>query len=384
MYDEREDSPQLALDNLDSSRISFAREMRGMTKSDLAKKIDKTSSAITQIENNIFVPDLTTFLKISLALGVPCSFFARQDKELITVDTGCCHFRSQRSTSKKLKTQSIRKGEVFIQLFRLLEDLGVIFPADTLGDASYDPIDFVDIEQIAVELRYRLGMGLGPIPNIVKLVESKGAFLLPIFEACSEVDAYSFWLPDRPVIMLSLVKTPSRCRFDVAHELGHLILHKNTPGIGKVAEKQANRFAGAFLAPRDSFIAECPRKWDYEAFYRLKFRWKMSIQALVRRAFELERLTEFSYKKAMKDISFWGQRKNEGKEWRMEYPTLLSQALGLLSDDYQLDFYSKRLCIYKNELRNYLQICVDGDVLDKIDLVRPSDSGRVVKIRPPK
>ena len=63
----RNDSPQFAIDRLDPHRITFARELRGLTKKELADKIKKTPSAMSQIERGLIHPDLETFVSISFA-----------------------------------------------------------------------------------------------------------------------------------------------------------------------------------------------------------------------------------------------------------------------------------------------------------------------------
>ena len=48
----KSDSPQYALDRLDPSRITFARELRGKTKKELAELKRSTIQLIDQIEND--------------------------------------------------------------------------------------------------------------------------------------------------------------------------------------------------------------------------------------------------------------------------------------------------------------------------------------------
>jgi len=319
---EKEDSPQLALDSLDPERITFARELRGLTKKELALAIEKTSSAISQIERGVIRPDLETLIRISLKLQVPTTFFMQRQNLSTPIKFDTCHFRSRRSTSQIKRRQSVRIGDLLLDFIELLEKKGVVFPQEEISSFVATGNTFDEINNVATELRKHWGMGLGPIPNIVKLFESKGIIVLPIYESCEEVDAYSTWRGTRPCILLSYGKTASRSRFDVAHELGHLLFHEDIFTGETKWEKQADQFAGAFLAPKESFIKECPRRWNLEAFKKLKFRWKLSIQALLYRAHALGCLSHSSYKKAMMDISRSGIRLNEGPEWESEKPTI--------------------------------------------------------------
>lgn len=378
------DSPQYALDRLDPSRITFARELRGFTKKELAESINKTPSAISQIERGLINPDLETFVSMSFVLKVPPSFFTEKLNQSKHIELSSCHFRSIRSTSQSMRRQSARKGDLCIDFIELLESKGLLFPKEELSDFSVSAETDEEIERTAIALRRNWNMGLGPIPDIIKLVESKGVVVLPLEEVCNKVDAYSTWRGRRPCILLSQTKSASRVRFDVSHELGHLVLHEDT-AVGEArTERQANRFAGAFLAPRDSFIEECPRRWNFRAFKQMKFRWRMSIQALLYRAKDLGCISQSTHQRAMMQLSGVGMRKNEGKEWEMEKPVLVTQALELLSDRVTLNELADEMSLFPNELRDMLSQCVPRETLDKIDWKPEPDSARIVQLRKPK
>lgn len=379
----RGDSPQLALDNLDPQRISFARELRSLTKKDLANQIDKTPSAISQIERGLIRPDLETLIRLSMALQVPTIFFMKRDHNREPIQLDSCHFRAKRSTTQTLRRQSVRMGDVLMDFIELLEQKGVIFPQENITSFSHPTEELEEIEEAANELRKHWGMGLGPIPNMIKLVECKGIIVIPVYKTCNEVDAFSTWRGNRPCIFISLsklLKTASRARFDIGHELGHLVMHEDISTGDIKTERQAYRFAGAFMAPRESFMAECPRRWNFKIFKELKFRWKMSISALLYRAKDLGLLSPSTYQRAM--VQMANQRKDEGEEWDMEKPILLDQALELLQDRVTLTELASELTIYSSELQDLLSQCVSEDLLEKIDR-KPADDdiGKVVKLR---
>jgi Zn-dependent peptidase ImmA (M78 family)/DNA-binding XRE family transcriptional regulator len=365
---------------IDPERITYAREMKGLSKKELALKVGKTPSAISQIEKGVIRPDTETLVRISFTLSVPPIFFAKKEGSRY-INFGQCHFRSKKAVSQIKRKQSVRIGDFFIELIDLLQKKGVMFPEEKISGFHFQPIGINDIEIAAIELRKFWGMGLGPIPNITRLLESKGIIVTPIYNSCEDVDAFSVWEGKCPWVMLAFGKTASRARFDAAHELGHLILHEeHTPGSSHT-EHEADRFAGAFLAPRDSFILECPRRWDYEAFSKLKLRWKLSIQALVYRAYNLGMLSQHSVRKAFIDISQSGQRKNEGEEWDKEFPTLFSQALELICDRTSLTEMASELCITKVDLINYLNGSISDDLIQRLDKKNDEANGQLVFLR---
>jgi len=375
------DSPQFALDRLDPSRITFARELRGLTKKELAKSIKKTPSAVSQIERGLISPDLETFVSMSFSLKVPPSFFIERSTLSKSIDLSTCHFRSLRSTSQTMRRQSTRKGDLCIDFIEILESKGVILPEEQISNFNISPEADEDIEKIAVALRKHWNMGLGPIPNIVKLFESKGILVLPLLDATHKVDAYSTWRGNHPCMLVSYQKTASRIRFDVSHELGHLAMHEDFAAGDAMAERQANKFAGAFLAPKESFLEECPRSWSFSAFARLKDRWKMSIQALLYRAKELGRISTSTHRRAMIQLSDEGMRKDEGDEWEKEKPVMITQALELLQDQVTLNELAGELSIYQNDLKDILRQCVPMETLKKIDRRNDNDSAQIVTLR---
>lgn len=377
------DSPQFALDRLDPSRVTFARELRGLTKKELAEKVKKTPSAITQIERGMIRPDLETFVSMTFALKVPPSFFMNKPDLSGRIEMSGCHFRALRSTSQAMRRKSARQGDLFIDFIELLESKGLQFPDEDISGFNASPETEEGIERAATDLRRRWKMGSGPIPDIIKLVESKGLIVLPLDESCSKVDGYSTWREKRPCMLVSFGKSPSRIRFDVSHELGHIVMHEETAAGEKKTERQADRFGGAFLMPRESFMEECPRRWSLNAFQQLKFRWKVSIQALLYRAKDLGCISPSTYQRAMIQISRLNMRKNEGPEWEMERPVLVTQALDLLSDQVSLNSLADELSVFPSELRDMLRTCVPQKTLDKIERKDESDIGSIVQLRKP-
>lgn len=345
--------PRIATLRFQPQQLGRGRELRGMTKAALAKAIGKTPSAISQFESGTTRPDAGTLASLALALGVPVGFFARPPfAPPIRLDE--CNFRSLRSVSQYQRKQAIRIGELIHEVTLLLEDEGIELPDEQVSAVRRPARSFDDIEQLAVEVRRAWGLGLGPISNPVTLLESKGVWVLPLADACDDVDAFSMWHERRPFIMLSMRKPASRVHFDAAHELGHLVLHEDVSPASPRAESQANHFASAFLVPGETFLQECPTRWSLPTFRALKRRWFVSIQALVYRAHELGRLSTGSYRRAFSLLNRLGLRKNEGDEWELERPSVLMQALDLVRDDLPLSEMANRLGLHEAHLRELL------------------------------
>jgi Zn-dependent peptidase ImmA (M78 family) len=152
------------------------------------------------------------------------------------------------------------------------------------------------------------------------------------------VDAYSFDSRLRPVVVLNPIKRDYyRQRFDVAHELGHLIMHGDAEPGGRIVEEQAHRFASELLLPAAEIRDLLPATMGGNVWVtlgKLKEQWGVSMQALLYRARRLGRLGDVSYRNAMTTISARGWRRDEpGLITTIEQPSLLPKAVELLDQE---------------------------------------------------
>ena len=141
--------------------------------------------------------------------------------------------------------------------------------------------------------------------------------------------------------------SPSRSRFDAAHELGHLVMHADVMPASQAVERQANRFASAFLMPRETFLMECPHRLVWGHFEELKRRWGVSLSALVRRAYDLGRFGEATYRRACMQLNqkynAGGVRRLEPHEPAVEVPTVVADAIEALDEQNPLEGLARRL-----------------------------------------
>ena len=318
--------------SFDPSRLSIGRELAGLSKTELAALVEKTPSAISQFESGRARPDSQTLRQLSLALGLPQTFFNRR-AAASAIPLDACHFRSLRSATQRDRRRLLAIATLLCELVTRLEQ-DFEFPPDALSSVAAAPSNESEIEQLAIRVRSAWGFGLGPIKNMVRLLEAKGAIVSPVVDGCEEVDAFSLWHGERPLVFLVLDKhSPSRSRFDAAHELGHLVMHADVTPASQEVERQANRFASAFLMPRESFERECPIWLDWAVLTQLKQRWGVSFAALVRRARDVGKLSEATYRRACVQLNqrynAGGLRRPEPNEPSLETPTVVSEAIAL-------------------------------------------------------
>jgi len=322
----------------DGARLTLARHLAGLRKSDLATRVDKSPTAVAAWESGAKRPTAATVAQLALSLSVEPGFFAVRPDDIAALSS-TPHFRSLRSTSQLARDQAFAYGQLAVDIATSLEK-HVEFPEVDLPGLPVTVEDAVGDgpEQAARLVRERWGMGDGPVGHLVRLIEHHGVLVVFSTLQAASVDAYSFSSQVRPVVVLNPIKRDYyRQRLDVAHELGHLIMHADAEPGGRVVEEQAYQFASELLMPAAEMRDLLPSTMGGNVWFtlaKLKEHWGVSIQALLFRARRLGRLSDVSYRNAMTTISTRGWRRDEpGLVTAIEQPSLLPRALELLDQE---------------------------------------------------
>lgn len=314
-------------------KLKLARMAKGFSLEELASAIGKTRQLINKYEMGMQPTDE--------ALDIICNMLEIERHFLFTarsfpIDPDVCHFRSLRSRTQTLTKSVMANAEVLENIIKVIEE-EIIFPNVSIPDASDFCLSSIeDIEKTAEHCRRFWDLGIGPISSMSNLLESNGILVASITDVDDKVDAFS--VPhQRPFIIRNRAKkSVCRFRFDLAHELGHLILHAGISTGDAITESQADRFASAFLMPRVSFVKEFPqmkgRYLDWNRLVEFKVRWKVSLKAILYRANSLGIITKEQAKSGFIHLNTKGQTKVErGDELIPEELTnLLSSALEAL------------------------------------------------------
>ncbi|WP_077692898.1 MULTISPECIES: helix-turn-helix domain-containing protein [Nocardiopsis] len=322
----------------DRARLTLARQLAGLRKSELAALVGKSPTAVTAWESGAKSPSPATVAQLALSLSIDPGFFATRADDVAALST-TPHFRSLRSTSQLARDQAFAYGQLAVDISTSLEK-HVEFPNP---DIPSEPVLIEDHdddgpERAALAVRKIWGIEEGPIGHLIRLVEHRGILVVFSPPQAASVDAYSFDSRLRPVMVLNPIKRDYyRQRFDVAHELGHLVMHTDAEPGGRIVENQANRFASELLMPSDEVRNLLPNSMGGDAWRslaRLKERWGVSIQALLYRARQLGVLSDVSYRNAMTTVSARGWRRGEpGLVTALEQPSLLPRAVELLGKE---------------------------------------------------
>jgi len=319
-------------------RLIEAREIRGITSTELASNVGISQQAISKFESkDSSGPSFETLEKISEILHVPINYFYKP--KLANNQQTVIFFRSKAAATVKSKKVHSNKLEWIREISKYAENL-LAFPKVQIprfiDRDNFIPTELEEIEEYAHKIRVLWGLGNGPISNVVLLLEKMGATVARSPFSDYDIDACSFWPEDseRPYILLNNDKTAARSRFDVAHELGHLVLHSkikpsefNKKDNYKRIEKEANRFASAFLLPSQSFGREI-FSTSLDHLVSLKKRWKISINAMVYRAVQLGIFSEYQYVYLKNKLAQrnWLYKEPLDDDLLFEEPELLKQA----------------------------------------------------------
>ncbi|HDR4460007.1 TPA: XRE family transcriptional regulator [Bacillus cereus] len=298
--------------------LTNIRILHGYTRKQLSEMLEISEQAVWQYENGYMSPKLEVINKMKRIFKVKSKYFYSEDFVSKNGKSNIqqCHiaYRADIINSAQ-KTQSEAKTIEFISSFLNVIEKKLHYPPNgiaVLREKAIQYLNFSDedrktkIKQIAKMSRDFLEIGNKSNLNLLFILEKKGAF---IFEKAigERIDAYSLWTEDgRPFIVLgNLKKSAARRNFDLAHELGHLLLHYKVEFSSldnkahREHEQEANLFAGAFLLPEAEFIEDfnsLSKNSAPDSYIDLKRKWIVSIQALAYRAHSLGLLDYQKYR----------------------------------------------------------------------------------------
>lgn len=314
-------------------QLRLARHYWGATLQEVADAIGKTRQFASQLETGKAKPSIDDPVVSALAemhRVMPPFFFKPSGRQIAEEQA---HFRKLATTKASTKQTVLARGSVFDEVVEYI-DKRVRLPAVDFPDYS-GAETAEEIERAAERVRLHWELGLGPIAHMVRVVERAGAVVAFFREASTEVDALSI-TSRRPVIVRNDAKrSPFRQRFDIAHELGHLVLHEGHVTGDRKTEGEANRFASAFLLPRSTFLKVFPRRGsrlDWAGIRDLKLTFMVSKAAILYRAKSLGLLDDAQYKSAVITLKNRGEAIEEAEDALVpkEDSEIIVQALEVL------------------------------------------------------
>jgi Zn-dependent peptidase ImmA (M78 family)/DNA-binding Xre family transcriptional regulator len=279
--------------SLVGERVRRLRVALGLGQSELALQAGMSAGALSMLENGRWPVDESQLSALADVLDcAPGYLMATGADPLATRPWLRAYADAPRRTVDRTVADSVTAVEA-------AELLGLKMVPDSLPLFDEDPNDEAAIEEFATEVRGVADLGPGDVVrNAIRAAERLGCVVLPIEDELGRHLGLSLRVSGHPVIRASRPSSDpdrtvpgDRQRFTVAHELGHLTLHQGSPPPDSAAEaarleKQAHRFAAAFLAPGDALLADLEAlggRVTLTTLAQLKETWGVAIKMLVLR-----------------------------------------------------------------------------------------------------
>ena len=323
------------------ARIKQARLMADLTQKELAEQLTKkgypvSAAAISKYEKGKSFPPAQFLLLASSELNVRSTYFSHQPVKTVKWKSFRKHSRLGKTRQDTIKANAADLAELHIELHSLL------YPNKTPSlPAPVTVRSCEEAENVADQLRTLWELGNRPLDNLVQTAEDKGVVVIS-WDKSGPFDGLSGWCDNYPVTVLNTKRTKDRVRFNLAHEIGHLVMETSNV-VEKVEESLANRFASALLVPAEHARHELGNKrdrLDWGELMMLKRKYGLSMAAWVVRAKDLGIISMNQYTLMFKDLSIRGWRKQEPIEYlgdeeplQLKQMSLRAVAEGLTSPD---------------------------------------------------
>ncbi|MDQ9022141.1 XRE family transcriptional regulator [Acinetobacter sichuanensis] len=300
--------------------LILARQSRGLSQSELASNCNLSQAMISKLEGRLVSePSVDVLSKLSSILNYPTEFFYEPDRLYglpPSVHAGAMYRRKANVTKKSREKLEAILNIRTLHLKRLLRSIDLDFDLPLL---ELDPDEYTP-EEIAAKVRQTWLIPKGPLHNLMEYVERAGCMVfLCDFDELS-VDGVTIRTPDLPpCIFLNKSLPGCRQRFTLAHELGHIVMHR-TP-TGDDMETEANNFASALLMPADDIRPYLQGKLTIGRLAQLKPLWLSSMSSLLYRAGAIKAISPHLQKYLWIEMNQYGYKTREPSEIDIQVET---------------------------------------------------------------
>lgn len=320
-------------------RVVLLRQVERLTQEALSEKTGISQGTISKIENRQIELTDAVVAKIAMAFDYPTTFFTDSSETLAI--TSLTYRHTSNSSIGELNAIAAEYSMLCGVADQLSSNLNIHPKTEWIDDLALreDPSGGDVIEKLAEKTRDRLGLpSAGNIGNLTRALERVGIIVAPLHSLISKqkanLNSDGVTMPTRegrsmPVIGYSIRNnTGDRLRFTIAHELGHLVLHKyRKPANYREMEREAHRYAGALLMPQADAKILLDEHFMLSDLVRLKASWGMSIAAMVIRASNLGIIGANRTRSLQIQINSRGWRKQEPVHVGNEHPILMKQIM---------------------------------------------------------
>lgn len=302
----------------------------------LTGRDEPSNKLVSQIENGRHPVEDDLLAALASALRCSPEFLARPRHDVVSTRPWLRAYADANARN----VDSIMADDLIVH--EVVSTLRLRQIPDQIPMFDGDPNDGDAIENFAEEVRAAADITPGGVVgNAMRAADRLGCVVLPLTSELGRHLGMSHRIDGTPFIRISRPEDQDagvpgdRQRFTVAHEIGHLGLHSHVPPPDTAAdaqhiERQAHRFASAFLAPAQPLLEDWERgggRVTLTALAELKTTWGIAIKALVVRFQQLGIVDADQATSLYKQISKRGWNKHEPVPTSHEQPIWLQRAL---------------------------------------------------------
>ncbi|MHB1644259.1 MAG: XRE family transcriptional regulator [Acidithiobacillus sp.] len=322
-------------------RLSQILAARRLTQVQLASMVGVSPATISKWRAGTQTPEREALDRLAGVVNVASEWFTRPTTEKVSLPLFRSNASAHVAARAMLEARLEWAQDIAVALMEFVDYPDLNLPVRSFTEP--EEITDEDIEKAACECRDLWRLGRVAVQDLALAVEGAGVILIREETGIAQIEGLSAWssVLGRPLILLSADKDNGyRSRFDLAHELGHLVLHRHIQRTTdrdrhKLMEKQAHQFAGAFLLPAETFASEVCMPVTLDDLLLLKRRWGVSVAAIMMRLHVLGLLDEEGKLALFKRRSArWGGKAEPGDgDRKPEQPRLLRRTIDLLVEE---------------------------------------------------
>jgi Zn-dependent peptidase ImmA (M78 family)/DNA-binding XRE family transcriptional regulator len=337
--------------------LILARESRGLTQSELARLLGVSQGYVSKTESGLLEPTEDVLSKLAGLLEYPEPFFRLTDPIYGPGVTEFWHRKRQAATARQMRRVYAEINKRIIHINRLLRsaDLPESFQ-------RFDLDEFDGPADVARAVRIAWNLPQGPVRDVTQAVENAGGIVIRCDFGTRLVDAVSRWVPGMPpLFFLNEGLTADRERLTLAHELGHIVMHR-TPS--PTMEDEAFVFAGEFLTPERE-IGPYLAHLTLPRLASLKPMWRVSMAALITRASRLDLIAPRQARYLWMQMGRAGYREREPAEldFPHEEPRILKELFDIHRDalNYSLTDLASLFAVHPEEVTRTYPVVPTSD-----------------------
>jgi Zn-dependent peptidase ImmA (M78 family)/transcriptional regulator with XRE-family HTH domain len=261
--------------------LRIARQRNGFSQGEAADRLGIPQVTLSRYENAVSIPNDHVVALAAAVYDLPVSFFRQPDTVVGAPVSVHPMWRKKAGVTVRDLDRII--GEINIRIMHIRRMLEAVEYAAQTNIPRLDLEEYRgDIERLTSIVRAHWLLPPGPIENLTTAIERAGAAVVHSSLSGSSVSGVTVSVPGLlPIIVLNEEQPADRLRFTLAHELGHLVMHRfPSPNM----EEEANEFASALLMPKNEVTIALRGRLDLRRLAALKPEWRVSMQALLYRA----------------------------------------------------------------------------------------------------